>query len=256
MSSHVAAHPLSLVPYGQLATRKWLLNQGVTKHALDNAVKSKKLKVLTRGVLTRSGIPVEWQGLAASLNRMSGPVYVGGITAFALHGLSHFVSFSNQVRLYSPLPAPPWLNSIESNAQLIWHSTNRLWDIQQLLLADSLKTNDLYEGHWLLASVEQAIFEVLVNVPVSISFEYADSLMQGMVNLSPRRLDAVIKSCHHIKAKRLFFFFADRYAYAWRKKVQPESYDLGKGKRSIVTGGKLHKKYQITVPEGFDGHKQ
>src|SRR5690554_428672 len=237
MPDPFSASLLSLVPYGQLATRQWLLSQGATKHALDNAVKSEKLKVMTRGVLARNGLPVEWQGLTASLNRMNGPVYAGGVTALALQGHSHYVNVSNQVHLYSSLSSPPWLNKIDINAQLVWHGTNRLWDMPQLLLTDSLKKNELYQGYWLHASVEQAIFEVMVNVPKTVSFEHADSLMQGMVNLSPRRLDDLIKSCHHVRVKRLFFFFADRYGYGWLKKLQPENYDLGKGKRNIVKGG-------------------
>lgn len=183
MSKELSTDWLSLVYHGQLVTRQWLLSQGATEHALDNAVKSKRLKVLTRGVLARYEVPITWQGVAASLNRIDGPVYVGGISALA----------------------------------------------------------------------EQAIFEVLVAVPNTFSFEYADSLMQGMINLSPRRLDAVLRACNHIRAKRLFFFFADRYEYSWRKKIQPENYDLGSGKRSIIVGGRLDKKYNITVPEEFYG---
>ena len=59
-----------LLPYGQLATRQWLLAQGVKVYQIDNALKSKKLKSLARGVVARPGVPVEWQGVLASLYRM------------------------------------------------------------------------------------------------------------------------------------------------------------------------------------------
>lgn len=75
--------------------------------------------------------------------------------------------------------------------------------------------------------------------------------MQGLVNLSARRLDALLKACKHVQVKRLFFFFADRYQYAWRKKLKVENYNLGAGKRRIVAGGKLDTTYNITVPEPF-----
>lgn len=77
--------------------------------------------------------------------------------------------------------------------------------------------------------------------------------MQGLVNLSPRRLDSLLKACKHVQVKRLFLFFADRYQHAWRQKLQAEDYDLGAGKRSIVAGGKLDTTYNITVPEIFHG---
>lgn len=253
MSEKLSTDWLSLVHHGQLVTRQWLISQGATEHALDNAVKSNRLKVLTRGVLTRYEVPLTWQGVAASLNRIDGPVYVGVVSALAEQGLAHYLGFSKQINLYSSKPSPSWLNKIGLETELIWHSTRRLWDMPRLLLANSLRENEINNGHWLMASAEQAILEVLVAVPNTFSFEYADSLMQGMVNLSPRRIDAVLKACHHIRAKRLFFFLADRYTYSWRKKMQPENYDLGSGKRSIIVGGRLDKRYNITVPEEFHG---
>ena len=78
-----------LLPFGQLATRRWLLSQGMTRHALDNALKSRKFATLTRGVVGRPGVAVTWEGLAVSLNRiLAGPVYVGGRTALEQAGLT------------------------------------------------------------------------------------------------------------------------------------------------------------------------
>lgn len=88
-----------------------------------------------------------------------------------------------------------------------------------------------------------------------MSFEHADNLMQGLTSLSPRRLDALLKACRHVQVKRLFFFFADRHPYAWRKELNPADYDLGSGKRSVVPGGKLDATWLITVPEAFHGQE-
>lgn len=253
MSKKSSTNWLLLVNHGQLVTRQWLLSQGINEHALDNAVKSNRLKVLTRGVLTRYEVPITWQGVAASLNRIDGPVYIGGISALAEQGLAHYIDFSKKINLYSPKPSPSWLNKIGLETEFTWHNTKRLWDMPRLLQVNSFRKNEINNSHWLTASAEQAIFEVLVAIPNTFSFEYADSLMQGMVNLSPRRLDAILKACNHIRTKRLFFFFADRYMYSWRKKIQPENYDLGSGKRSVIAGGRLDKKYNITVPDEFYG---
>lgn len=245
---------LTLVPHGQFVTRQWLLAQGVTLHAFDNAVKSAKLMPLARGVYTRSDVPVAWQGVSASLNRvLDGPVYVGGLSALAQHGLAHYISFSTVIELYSPLPVPSWLGRLKIATSINWHSTTRIWDTSALLKSGSLKTISIHQGEWLLASPEQAFLEVLALVPSTISFEQADNIMQGLVNLSPRRLDSLLKSCKHVQVKRLFFFFADRYQHAWRQKLHAEDYDLGAGKRSIVADGKLDTTYNITVPEIFHG---
>lgn len=243
-----------LLPFGQLATRQWLLAQGVEVYQIDNALKSKKLEGLVRGVLARPGVPVEWQGVVASLRRMSDtPVYVGGASALAQHGLAHYVQLQETIDVYSLQAAPSWLEKLPCSTGFRWHTTLLIWDAEKLLAANSLKAVTLHQGRWLLASPEQAYLELLAQVPKVTSFEQADNVMQGLVNLSPRRLDVLLHACKHVLAKRLFFFFADRCQHAWRNRLDPKAYDLGAGKRAVIKGGRLNKDYQITVPEDFYG---
>ena len=243
-----------LLPFGQLATRQWLLAQGVKVYQIDNALKSNKLKSLARGVVARLGVPVEWQGVLASLYRMfECPVYVGGSSALAQHGLAHYIQLQTVLDIYASQPAPSWLGKLSCNVQLCWHTTVQVWDAEKLLAANSLKSVQLHQGCWLLASPEQAYLELLAKVPSVISFEQADNIMQSLVNLSPRRLDVLLQACKHVLAKRLFFFFADRYQHAWRNKLEAKNYDLGVGKRAVIKGGSFNKTYQITVPEALDG---
>lgn len=249
--------PAEWIPFGQLATRQWLQEQGVSRHALDNALKSGKLTGLARGVVARPGVPVGWRGVVASLDRMaSHPVYVGGLSAMAEAGLAHYVSLAQRVHLYSPAARPSWLRRLPLEVAWAWHSTVRLWDLQALMASGSLREQPLENGgYWRLASPEQAFLEVLADLPGSLTFEHADNLMQGLSALSPRRLDLLLYACRHVRTKRLFFFFADRYNYPWRKHLRAEDYDLGKGKRSVVSGGKLDPTWLITVPEDFHGPK-
>lgn len=245
------------LPLGQLATRQWLLTQGVSRHALDNALKSGKLVALARGVVARPGVPVGWQGVVASLDRMlPQAVYVGGLSALNQHGLGHYVSFDSQIRLYSAASQPTWLPKLKFKVELVWHSTTRLWEQRGLQMAKSLREQTTEMGcSWRLASPEQAFLELLAGVLDEVSFEHADNLMQGLSSLSPKRLDALLRACRHVRVKRLFFFFADRHQYPWRKYLSADNYDLGVGKRSIVPGGKLDKTYLITVPESLHGSK-
>lgn len=255
--STTAAHPdlSDRLPFGQLATRQWLLEQGLSRHSLDNALKSGKLVALARGVVARPEVPVGWQGVVASLDRiLPKAVYVGGLSALNQAGLSHYVSFAQQLHLYSAVPQPSWLPKLKLKVELVWHTTGHLWDQRALQKAGSLQEQSM-EGAWpwRLASPEQAFLELLAKVPEEVSFEHADNLMQGLSSLSARRLDALLRACRHVRVKRLFFFFADRHQYPWRKHLSAEDYDLGAGKRSIVPGGKLDKTYLITVPESFHG---
>ena len=76
--------------------------------------------------------------------------------------------------------------------------------------------------------------------------------MEGLRNLSPRRLQGLLADCKSVKVKRLFFWFAERHNHAWLPKIDRSSIDLGKGKRMLVRGGKLDPTYNITVPEKMD----
>lgn len=247
--------PTELLPYGQLATRQWLLGHGMTRHALDNALKSAKLATLTRGVVARPGVPVHWQGLAASLHRMQpGVVYVGGLTALEQAGLGHYLPAAPAVHLYSGRPEPAWLKRLDLGVALVWHSTRRLWDPAGLQQAGSLReVAETHGGCYLVATPEQAYLELLAQVPERVSFEHADQLMQGLTSLSPRRLDALLRRCRHVRVRRLFFFFADRHRYGWLGHLDRAAYDLGSGKRVVARGGRLEREYLITVPDELHG---
>lgn len=229
----------------------------MSRHSLDNALKSGKLVALAWGVVARPEVPVRWQGVVASLDRiLPEAVYVGGLSALNQSGLGHYVSFDPQIHLYSAAPQPTWLPRLALKEEFVWHGNRRLWEQRALKQANSLQEEPMEAGwSWRLASPEQAFLELLVGVPDEVSFEHADNLMQGLSSLSPRRLDALLRACRHVRVKRLFFFFADRHQYPWCRHLYAEDYDLGAGKRSIVSGGRLDKTYFITVPESFYGSK-
>lgn len=104
-----------------------------------------------------------------------------------------------------------------------------------------------------MASAERALFQLLDELPERESWHQVDKLVEGLANLSPRRLQAQLESCRSVKVKRLFFFFADRYRHAWLDGINRDGVDLGTGKRVLVKGGKLDPAYLITVPGDLDG---
>jgi hypothetical protein len=82
----------------------------------------------------------------------------------------------------------------------------------------------------------------------------ADALMQAMTTLRPQRVGLMLRRCHSIKAKRLFLALAERHKHAWLSHVPLERVELGRGKRALVPGGRLHPTYQITLPGDLDEH--
>ena len=111
------------------------------------------------------------------------------------------------------------------------------------------------DGFWTVrtSTAEQALFEVLKDVPARVSFEHAERLMEGLADLSLRRLDALLRRTQSVKVKRLFFWLAGRQGHAWAKHLGPGDFDLGRGKRVLAKDGRLVIRYGITVPEAMHG---
>ena len=244
----------TLLPGSMIATKQWLRTQGLSPYYLDNAVRSGLLTPLTPGVFSLLPIKPSWQGVVASLQKMSSqPVHIGGLSALMLAGLAHYLSLSSTpgVHLFSPEPLPRWLARISVDANFEWHGTRRLWDEALLNDAQFLKQQEWQSGcpEITFSCPERAILEVLLDVPDGVSFEHADALMQGLHNLSPRKLDVLLMACCNIKVKRLFLWLAERHTHAWFRYLTPEQYDLGSGKRVVAKEGRLEKHWQITVPK-------
>ena len=245
-----------LVPFGMVATKKWLLSNGISVHRVDNALKSHKLISLVAGVYARAEMPVSWEGVVTSLQKISDQVvHLGGLTALALLGYAQYVSNNKKtLHLYAQAKLPAWLERLSLPETFKWHGTKQLW-IEGFEL-----NNYLLEHRWRddLPSIkvscpEKALLEILMSVPKNISFEHADELMQGMTSLSPNKMRRLLHACCNVKVKRLFFWLAERQNYSWSQKLDYKEFDLGKGKRVIASKGKIDNKYNITVPEHMHG---
>ena len=249
----------ALLPYGMLATKRWLADQGLSAHALDNAVKTETLLLLATGVYSQYSRSVSWEGVIASMQRMekdgsenASPVVVGGLSALGLSGLSQYLSLGNtpHIHLYVQGRLPTWLARLSLPMKFEGHRTSKLWPESVLQNKAFIKEHE-WEAELppvYFSCPEKAILELLMDLPDRVTFEHADELMQGLVNLSPRKLDTLLKACKSIKTKRLFFWMAKRQAYPWFSKLNVKDYDLGSGKRVVAKGGKLDADYLITVP--------
>lgn len=166
------------------------------------------------------------------------------------------------------------MNNLKLDARFVFHKDGRLFhnDPHHSGISSlnwNLRTGDVTDlttlkggpppelGAWdwplTLSTPERAILEMLDELPKHESFEEVDALFDGLSNLRPTRLQKLLKDCHSVKVKRLFFYFADRHNHAWRKQVDPAAFDLGRGKRQLVEGGVLDPAYQITVPGDLNG---
>ena len=133
MNTNIKHQLDALLPYGMITTKQWLSAKGMDLHSIDNALKSKKLVMLTTGVYARVGVPITWEGIVCSLQRMNQqPVTVGGLSALELLGFGHYVAKAKTIQLYAHAKLPAWLNKLKSSVSFNWHGTKTLWSSEFL----------------------------------------------------------------------------------------------------------------------------
>ena len=261
-----------LLPEGLLVDAAWLEKQGYSRALRHQYVSAGWLEQPVRGVYHRQRSISSWEQIVISLQALLRyPVSVGGRSALELQGYAHYLPASPDIRtihLYTEKKLPGWLSKLPGNAHFISHNRSRFLspiqqDVDALTLDDARSSTDLTSlpgellimpwGQWkwplVISSPERAILELMDELPQNESFHQVDMIMEGLVNLRPRRLQGLLEDARSVKVKRLFFFFADRHQHKWLSHLNREKVSLGSGKRVVFKGGKLDLKYHITVPE-------
>jgi hypothetical protein len=263
-----------LLPEGLVVDSAWLQQHGYSRQLIKKYLGHGWLESPARTVYRRSGAVFntnalqQWELLAISLQHLFElEVTAGGRTALELQGYGHYLPLSGaSVHLYSRNPLPGWVTEIPVNSKLKIHSA-RLFEnggsleFHTLLSSKGGKqsqrdkqihyvSRDWGSWHWplIMSTPERAVLELLAEVPQRETFEQADVLIEGLSTLSPKRLNALLGKCRNIKVKRLFMWYAERHKHPWFSRLDVMAVDLGAGKREIAAGGKLDKKYLITVP--------
>lgn len=261
------------LPQGLIVDAAWLSVHGYSTSLRSQYVSAGWLEQPARRVYRRPSGALTWQHVVISLQALLGhDLAVGGRTALELQGFAHYLPQSQrEVHLYGPKPPPKWVHQLPLSVSFRYHNSTPLFGDEPApeglgALNWNVKTNrggaaeaarDLTvidlggpeEWPLTVSTPERAILELLDELPDHESFHQADVLMEGLTSLGPRRLQTLLERCRSVKAKRLFFFFADRHQHRWLGRLDKSRIDLGRGKRMLVRGGRLDPAYQITVPE-------
>lgn len=251
-----------------LVSARWLRAHGYSSSLVARYVASGWLESPARGVYMRKGGLLLWEGVLHSLQaREQLPVHAGGRYALAWHGHEHYLRLGEAatVTLYGPARVPGWVRRLKL-PERFEHCGRGPFDLTPLPLTDGVMDDELYErglereadtslsASVILASDERAMLE-LCDAPPNAALVYeVDALMQGMAGLRPELVSRLLHLCSSIKAKRLFLALAERHAHPWFARLALDRVNLGSGKRVLVPGGRLHPKYQITLPEDLDAH--
>lgn len=265
---------LRRLPPGMLVDSQWLKDQGISSSSVHDYVAGGWLERLQPRLYRRpteppQSSPMPWESAVASAQLVTKtPFHVGGRTALDLLGFTHFLQMgsSRTAWLYdSRRGIPSWLEVLPLDADLVI-VRRKLFTTEEIgleyrpldtatrrvgLPVPRPSEDGLWRQFLRMSAAERASLELLAEVADEFSFQAADTVFEGLSNLRPAVLGQLLETCISVKAKRLFFFFAERHQHAWARGLDPQKFDLGRGKRQIVKGGRLDGRFQITVPAGM-----
>lgn len=234
-------------PHGGVVTLKWLADKGVSRFLARSYVKGGWIKPIGPGAFAKAGIKPLWPGgLHALQNQLKLPVHAGGETALRWHGYGHNVPMGSLpvISLFAPqgTKLPSWFLKYKWVIKIQFQTTDFLHYKKEFGFTVDKPTGIT------LSAPERAIFETLLLMPQTITFEGTAHLMEGLSTLRPELVTALLRACRSVKVKRCFLYLASQINHAWFQRLDLSKVDLGKGKRVVVPGGKFDRKYQITVP--------
>lgn len=252
---------LNAVPNGYLVDAKWLTQNGIAYETFQDYVNRGWLNRVAQGVFQRpdgSLFPedhIDWKACLLSMQHiMKRNLHVGGVSALAQQGYSHYLPFSQEPQIWVyGTDIPSWLTKLPLNGTVTTRKPTLFADTFLRLTEKSNNTNVTSQNDWqlIMSAPERAIFEAMDELPDNESFHNLDMIFESLTALRPRLLTQLLNNCRKIKTKRLFFVFADKHNHAWNKQLDAADFDLGKGDRALVKGGKIHPRYRIMVPKDF-----
>ena len=252
---------LNAVPNGYLVDAQWLTQNGIAYETFRDYVNRGWLPRVAQGVFQRpdgstiSDDSIDWRACLLSLQHiMKRELHMGGTSALAEQGYSHYLPFGQTPALWVyGSDIPNWLAKLPLNRNVITRKPTLFEDTSLGLMEGTAGNNVMTSNGWRLttSTLERAILEAIDELPDDESFHNLDMTFEGLTTLRPRLLTELLKTCRKIKTKRLFFVFADKHTHAWNKQLDAANFDLGKGDRAFVKGGKMHPRYRIMVPTDF-----
>jgi Transcriptional regulator, AbiEi antitoxin, Type IV TA system/Transcriptional regulator, AbiEi antitoxin N-terminal domain len=239
-------------PPGIVMLSSWLTSQGYSHDLQQRYKKSNWLKSIGVGALVRTKDQVGYEGTIYALQQQSHlTIHPGGRTALSLLGKAHYLELSaNKITIMGTVgeKLPTWFKKYPWGVKVDYYETSFLpSDI-------GLTEVELKNFSIKVSGAARAMMECLYLAPQKQELIECFELMEGLNNLPPYQVQALLENCKSIKVKRLFLYLAEKADHSWFKQLDVKKIDLGKGKRSIVKNGVLIDKYGITVPKEIEEH--
>ncbi|MGF1587319.1 MAG: type IV toxin-antitoxin system AbiEi family antitoxin [Bacteroidales bacterium] len=232
---------------GCVVTVDWLESYGISRNLQKYYLKSGWLESIGRSAYKKPGDSIEWQGALNAIQKQTETqVHVGGLSALAIQGFSHYLRISNEsLQLFSPLKSklPKWFGDYDWKLDIQHY--------QSSFLPPDSGIKEL-EHNQILISVstpERAIMECLYLAPQKMDLVECYHLLEGLVNLKPNLLNELLSRCNSVKVKRLFLFMAEKASHQWFQFLNTNQIHIGTGNRMLAEKGIHIPKYLISVPK-------
>ncbi|MFT3746795.1 MAG: type IV toxin-antitoxin system AbiEi family antitoxin [Agriterribacter sp.] len=239
-------------PSGIVLLSSWLAKQGYSIDLQKHYRKTRWLQSIGKGALIREDDTVGYKGAIYALQKQAGlAIHPGGRTALSLLGKAHYLELAaGKVVLFggSGEKLPTWFKKHDWGMRLDYYETS-------FLPADlGLAEVEVKSFAIKVSGAARAIMECLYLAPQKQELMECFELMEGLNNLPPKQVQALLENCQSVKVKRLFLYMAEKADHNWFKYLNLKNVDLGKGKRSIIKNGAFVDKYGITVPKELAEH--
>ena len=234
-------------PQGTVATAPWLRKKGISRQLVQSYIRAGWIKSLGPGYYQRANAKTKWYEVLSSFQQQKKTlVHIGGPTAIAMHGASHYLrSEKESVFLFSPLGThlPNWFH------KHLWKQSIKHIRTSFLPSKLAITTFNLQNTEVMLSCMERAIVECLYICPKEFNLLECYQILEGLRLLRPNTLQKVLINCRSIKIKRLFLYMANKANLPVVKKLKLKKINLGIGDRSISANGVYNSKYKISLPK-------
>ncbi|PNU21668.1 hypothetical protein C2E25_00095 [Geothermobacter hydrogeniphilus] len=235
-SGEILKRALFDLPSGMPVTTRYLKEVGISRQLAHRYVQSGWLQQLGYGYFLRPGDHLTEKGVAAALQANGVKVHIGGKSALALKGFSHFLRLGGET-LYlfgrGTRTLPKWLLAQFkvnlSNAALF----NEWQDLEGRLGVSRLDHDP--EAPF-ASEPERAALELLDLIPKRQTLEEAGFILEGLQALRSGKMTDLLKACRKVKVKRLFWHVAEELDLPVLRKVNPAEIDFGSKSAYILQG--------------------
>lgn len=243
---------LSSQPSGVVLQSNWLVANGYSHGLQQRYRESRWLESIGQGAMIRTGDQVGYEGAIYALQEQTGStIHPGGKTALAYLGKTHYLEMKvKTVSLFGNKgeKLPVWFEKRDWGVKIDFQQTSFL-PAELGLTKFELKSFSIK-----ISGAVRAMMECLYLVRQKQDLIECYELMEGLNNLRPDQVQALLEKCQSVKVKRFFLYLGEKAGHSWVRFLNIDQIDLGSGKRSIARGGVFIEKYQITVPKELANH--